>query len=206
MSSSSSKLSFELEQEQAKVSPKPLALERWVLGGAYSSDDEEEKAPKRTAAARRQSKLKGGAPSKDKYLLSRPARGGETQEEDSLPLGNRKEDKFMSGPDFGQPPFSFDPFADAKVEDAAAKGYVHLRVQQRNGRKTLTTVQGLSTDYNHAKVLRDLKRELCCNGNVVDDKELGKIIQLQGDHRQHVAGFLAAAGMVNKDNIKVHGF
>ncbi|XP_020182321.1 protein translation factor SUI1 homolog 1-like [Aegilops tauschii subsp. strangulata] len=110
------------------------------------------------------------------------------------------------------PPSSFDPFADARADDAAGGGagvddaYVHLRVQQRNGKKTLTTVQGLSASYNYAKVLRDLKRELCCNGTVVEDKELGNVIQLQGDHRERVAGFLAKAGLAKTECIKVHGF
>ncbi|KAF0892484.1 hypothetical protein E2562_016792 [Oryza meyeriana var. granulata] len=103
---------------------------------------------------------------------------------------------------------TFDPFADAQEEDAAAvsSDYVHIRVQQRNGRKTLTTVQGLSDAYNYAKVLRDFKRVLCCNGTVVEDKELGKIIQLQGDHRNNVFEFLSKTCMLHKENIKVHGF
>lgn len=55
----------------------------------------------------------------------------------------------------------YDPFADAGEEPAAPQssvpqeakqsksksttvdGYIHLRIQQRNGRKTLTTLQGL---------------------------------------------------------------
>ncbi|KAF0926531.1 hypothetical protein E2562_026020 [Oryza meyeriana var. granulata] len=57
--------------------------------------------------------------------------------------------------------------------------------KQRNGRKTLTIMQGLNADYNYAKVLRDRKRELCSNGTVVEDKELSKIVQLQGDHRNN---------------------
>jgi len=38
----------------------------------------------------------------------------------------------------------FDPFADAsRGEDAAVtKNIVHIRLQQRNGRKCLTTIQG----------------------------------------------------------------
>jgi len=36
-----------------------------------------------------------------------------------------------------------DPFAQDKEKDNAAntKDYVHIRIQQRNGRKSLTTVQ-----------------------------------------------------------------
>jgi translation initiation factor SUI1 len=48
------------------------------------------------------------------------------------------------------------------------------------------------------------KRELYCNGTVVEDKELGNVIQLQGDHRKKVAAFIAKAGLAKTDCIKVH--
>jgi hypothetical protein len=34
-----------------------------------------------------------------------------------------------------------DPFADAAEGDDSGKDYVHIRVQQRNGKKSLTTIQ-----------------------------------------------------------------
>ncbi|KAK8527229.1 hypothetical protein V6N12_054451 [Hibiscus sabdariffa] len=78
--------------------------------------------------------------------------------------------------------------------------------QQRNGKKSLTTVQGLKHDLSYEKILKSLKKDFCCNGNVVKDKELGKIIQLQGDQRKNVSQFLVNAGIVKKDQIKIHGF
>ena len=70
-----------------------------------------------------------------------------------------------------------DPFAEANADDsgAGAKDYVHVRVQQRNGRKSLTTVQGLKKEYSYSKILKDLKKEFCCNGTVVQDPELGQV-------------------------------
>ncbi|KAF1890377.1 hypothetical protein Lal_00013631 [Lupinus albus] len=106
-----------------------------------------------------------------------------------------------------QIPNSFDPFAEAKESDApGAKEYVHIRIQQRNGKKSLTTVQGLKKEFSYEKILKDLKKEFCCNGNVVNDKELGKIIQLQGDQRKSASHFLLQAGLVRKDQVKIHGF
>ncbi|KAM1655131.1 hypothetical protein ACFX2K_007427 [Malus domestica] len=106
-----------------------------------------------------------------------------------------------------QIPTAFDPFSEAKDADApGAKEYVHIRVQQRNGKKCLTTVQGLKKDFSYGKILKDLKKEFCCNGNVVQEKELGKIIQLQGDQRKNVLQFLVQAKIVKKDQIKIHGF
>lgn len=52
---------------------------------------------------------------------------------------------------------------------------MHIRVQQRNGRKSLTTVQGLKKEYSYSKILKDLKKEFCCNGTVVQDPELGQV-------------------------------
>lgn len=52
-----------------------------------------------------------------------------------------------------------DAFADAA--DAAAGGSlkpIHIRIQQRNGRKTLTTVQGIPSDYDQKKIVRAFKK------------------------------------------------
>lgn len=73
-----------------------------------------------------------------------------------------------------------DPFAEANAEDAGAgsKEYVHVRIQQRNGRKSLTTVQGLKKEFSYNKILKDLKKDFCCNGTVVEDPELGQVCVL----------------------------
>ncbi|KAL3636771.1 hypothetical protein CASFOL_019070 [Castilleja foliolosa] len=104
-------------------------------------------------------------------------------------------------------PSAYDPFAEAEDSGpTGAKEYVHIRIQQRNGKKSLTTVQGLRKEFSYEKILKDLKKEFCCNGVLVQDKELGKVIQLQGDQRKNVSQFLTAAGIVKKDQIKIHGF
>lgn len=82
-----------------------------------------------------------------------------------------------------------DPFSEAN-DESVDKAYIHVRTQQRNGKKSLTTVQGLKKEFSFEKVLKDLKKEFCCNGTVVQDKELGKVIQLQGDQRKNVSNFL----------------
>ncbi|RVW25512.1 Protein translation factor SUI1-like [Vitis vinifera] len=62
-----------------------------------------------------------------------------------------------------------DPFADANAEDSARgqKSTSMVRIQQRNGRKSLTTVQGLKKEFSYNKILKGLKKEFCCNGTVV---------------------------------------
>eukprot|EP00884_Botryococcus_braunii_P004008 jgi/Botrbrau1/13608/Bobra.0069s0005.1 len=102
----------------------------------------------------------------------------------------------------------FDPFEDSgeKEEGGSARDYVHIRIQQRNGKKSLTTIQGLKASFDYNKVLKALKKEFCCNGNVVEDPDLGKVIQLQGDQRKNASNFLVTNKIAKKDLIKIHGF
>lgn len=67
-------------------------------------------------------------------------------------------------------------------------------MQQRNGRKCLTTVQGLDKNFNKTKILKDLKKKFCCNGCIVEDEKLGHIMQLQGDQRKNVQQFFIDEG------------
>lgn len=62
-------------------------------------------------------------------------------------------------------------------------GFSDIRNQQRNGRKSLTTVEGLARAYDIKKICKALKKEFSCNGTVIQSEELGEIIQLQGDQR-----------------------
>eukprot|EP01096_Ripella_sp_DP13-Kostka_P017787 TRINITY_DN928_c0_g2_i7.p3 TRINITY_DN928_c0_g2~~TRINITY_DN928_c0_g2_i7.p3 ORF type:complete len:116 (+),score=58.15 TRINITY_DN928_c0_g2_i7:190-537(+) len=94
------------------------------------------------------------------------------------------------------------------VKDSGAQTgtNVHIRIQQRNGKKTLTTVQGIPPEIDFPRLLKAFKKQFCCNGTVVDDPELGHVIQLQGDQRQNVRNFIVSEGMVSDQQIKVHGF
>lgn len=63
-----------------------------------------------------------------------------------------------------------DPFADAIKgnDDDIQDGLVHIRIQQRNGRKTLTTVQGLSAEYDLKKIVRSCKKVCAWQANCSD--------------------------------------
>ncbi|CAB0014959.1 unnamed protein product [Nesidiocoris tenuis] len=102
----------------------------------------------------------------------------------------------------------FYPFADAikGSDDDVQDGLVHIRIQQRNGRKTLTTVQGLSSDYDLKKIVRACKKEFACNGTVIDHQEYGEVLQLQGDQRENICQWLTKTGLAKPDQLKVHGF
>mmetsp|Transcript_13567 Transcript_13567/g.31254 ORF Transcript_13567/g.31254 Transcript_13567/m.31254 type:complete len:115 (+) Transcript_13567:102-446(+) len=104
-----------------------------------------------------------------------------------------------------------DPFADVEDElpassKASKGGYIHIRIQQRTGRKSLTTVQGLSSELDLKKMMKAIKKQYCCNGTIVQSEDAGEVLQLQGDQRQAVQTFLVEEGISKKDQIKVHGF
>lgn len=103
---------------------------------------------------------------------------------------------------------SRDPFADAikGPDDDIQDGLVHIRIQQRNGRKTLTTVQGLSAEYDLKKIVRSCKKEFACNGTVIEHPEYGEVLQLQGDQRENICQWLTKVGLAKADRLKVHGF
>ncbi|OEL15863.1 hypothetical protein BAE44_0023118 [Dichanthelium oligosanthes] len=118
---------------------------------------------------------KGRAPSKDRYLLPAGKKHTKREDEKAKP---EADDQFMPGAaaaGVGELLLtSFDPFADAE--------------------------RGYDEDGGAPATPRDDVRELCCSGIVVENEDLGNVIQLQGDHRKVVAAFLVKAGIVTKAN------
>jgi translation initiation factor 1 len=107
---------------------------------------------------------------------------------------------------------SVDPFADAAAEDDVDKlqgntdQQIHLRCQQRNGRKCITTVQGLSESLDLKRLIKTFKRTFSCNGAIKTDKDTdGKIIQMSGDQRHGVRKFLTDHEIVTENSIILHG-
>ena len=91
---------------------------------------------------------------------------------------------------------------DVKIEP----NKIHIRIQQRNGKKSITTVQGLPLDLDFKKLTRTWKKSMKCNGTVLEDETLGKIVQLQGDQRLNVKNFLLTNEICNENALVVHGF
>ena len=94
------------------------------------------------------------------------------------------------------------------VYEKRCETLIHIRVQQRNKTKALTTIQGLPKIFDQERILRALKKQFHCNGNVVEDAEMGQVIQLQGDQRNEVAEFLVGKEGLDLEErlVRVHGF
>ena len=102
-----------------------------------------------------------------------------------------------------------DPFAeDAEASAGGSKdeGYIHIRVQKRNGRKCITTITGLDPKIDCKKLVKHFTKELSCAGNITEDEQFGEVIQVQGDQRMKIAEFFVSQKIAKKANIKVHGF
>ena len=105
------------------------------------------------------------------------------------------------------------PFVDAARGDNRSgqvqDGFVHVRIQQRKGRKTLTTIQGLKAKHDLLKaIVKAFKKEFACGVQLIQDPEHGKVLQLQGDQRTKVCAWLSdpKKGLVRADQLKMHGF
>jgi translation initiation factor 1 len=53
------------------------------------------------------------------------------------------------------------------------------------------------------QLVKYFKKEFACNGTVVQHPEYGEVVQLQGDQRNAICGFLVREGLVKKDKLKV---
>lgn len=97
----------------------------------------------------------------------------------------------------------WDPNAFNDEEDAMEQEFsqVHLRVRKRNNRKYWTTIEGLDENINVKKLIKNLKKELSCNGSIKDE-----IITFQGDKRQEIKDILIREEIVDEKHIVVHGF
>eukprot|EP01083_Nonionella_stella_P104795 300777_1 len=91
------------------------------------------------------------------------------------------------------------------TDDDQNQSRVHIRVQQRNGRKCVTTVQVLSDDLDLKKILKYVKKMLNTNGTVVKH-DMCDVIQLQGDQRKSISRFLSEFNIVPKNQITEKGF
>jgi translation initiation factor 1 len=99
-----------------------------------------------------------------------------------------------------------DAFEEVSIQSNTCNSCpVHIRIQARNRRKSILTVQGLDDDLDLKKICKYLRKKLSCNGTVVTDKEHGEIIQLQGDHRASVKTFLTIMEICTPEQVIVHG-
>lgn len=89
--------------------------------------------------------------------------------------------------------------------DTVEEPKIHVRVQQRNARHSLTTIEGLNRSLDHKRMLKFMKKNLNCNGSIVKSTEHGTVIQLQGDQRNGVSTILTTLELCSADQLVIHG-
>ncbi|BFU25150.1 translation initiation factor, putative [Entamoeba histolytica HM-1:IMSS-B] len=99
---------------------------------------------------------------------------------------------------------------DQLVEESTISGkgsfIVHFRIQQRNGRKCVTTITGIPERYDADLILKHFKRTFNCNGSLQKSKDGEVEFKLSGDQRKAASNFFLAEGILLPENIKIHGF
>ncbi len=111
-----------------------------------------------------------------------------------------------------QPQTKEDPFNNYNfnTDIAVTKNKYHIRVQQRNGRKCITTLDGLEQDLDLKRICKAMREAFSCNGNIkMKEGEEEGVIQLQGDQRENIKQWLLDMEIILKnetDRIVVHGF
>ena len=104
--------------------------------------------------------------------------------------------------------FSFDLGNDFSAI-AFNKPKLHMRLQKRNGKKCITTIQGFEEDLDLKRICKFMRKHFSCNGNVTADEDNGDVVQLQGDQRENVKQWILENEVIAKneaDRIVVHGF
>lgn len=66
-------------------------------------------------------------------------------------------------------------------------------------------MQGLADDLDIKKIARALKKTYQCNGSILEDDEMGEILQLSGDQRSNIRDFFVREEICHEDQIVIHG-
>ena len=90
------------------------------------------------------------------------------------------------------------------------KSKIHIRIHQRNGKKSITTIEGLESDLDQKRICKAMRKTFNCNGNVTLMKDSEQeVIQLQGDQRENAKNWLIEQEIVSKSDLArlvIHGF
>lgn len=84
---------------------------------------------------------------------------------------------------------------------------IHIRIKQRNGKKMITTIEGI---HNHSidmkKILKIFKTKFACGGCIITDEETAsEVLQFSGDQRSNIFEYFTKNNMVKATHIQIHG-
>ena len=99
----------------------------------------------------------------------------------------------------------FDPEKDIIDSLSTINTRVHIRIKQRNGKKSTTSIEHLPKFVDLGAILREMKRKFNCNGSVQECED-DKFIQLFGDQRIVAKNYLVHHNIIGEQDIVIHGY
>lgn len=98
------------------------------------------------------------------------------------------------------------------LESSTKLTEVHIKIQQRNGKKCVTIVEGLakldlppnvSQETFLTLLSKKFRKSFNCRANINKDDNS---FTLSGDQRENIKSLLLTMKLVDEEQIKVHGF
>ena len=90
-------------------------------------------------------------------------------------------------------------------DDEFSSNNVTISVNNRNGKKCITSVTGLAKDLDLKKILSYIKKKYNCNGTIIDTEEYGEVMTFTGDQKENIYNFLINEKINNKNEIILKG-
>jgi translation initiation factor SUI1 len=116
--------------------------------------------------------------------------------------------EFLNANDAINALFTEQPTKTAVGQQINRTGKIHIRTQQQ-GRRWLTTIEGLDEDLDQDRISRAMKKAFHCAAKAVKSPEGADIIMIQGNHRDDALEWLLAQEVISekegKERVVLHG-
>lgn len=101
----------------------------------------------------------------------------------------------------------FDGDSNNAVKDDFGVGDdVHIRIQPRTNRKSMTTIENLYEHVNNPekfkRMIKYFRKKFCCTCTIMENN----CLKLTGDQRENLKKFLVKQKIVDEDQIVIHGY
>jgi translation initiation factor 1 len=91
------------------------------------------------------------------------------------------------------------------AENTASES-IDIHVKQRNGRKRITTVEGLGNDKDNLKsISKELRKKMSCSGSVNSNDDGEYFIKFSGKNTAVIIQYLMEKLHYKREQIHVHG-
>jgi translation initiation factor SUI1 len=98
--------------------------------------------------------------------------------------------------------------ATTTVAPVNRTGKIHIRTQQQ-GKRWVTTVEGLDDDLDQERIARAMKKAFHCAAKAIKAPDGAEIIMIQGNHRDDALEWLLAYEVISekegKERVVLHG-